>query len=96
MGRFLRHDVLDVMGPDPPCESAIIRAKDIPGHDRRHSAVSCAKMAALNDLSFGLWTPWAEGRTSSVVFARWRHVPSWRIRVNRLSAVAMQPYVKLL
>jgi len=37
-------------GPDPLCEWAIIRAKDIPGHDRRHSAVSCAKMAAYRSI----------------------------------------------
>jgi len=28
----------------PPCEGAIIRGKDKPGHARRHSAVSCAIM----------------------------------------------------
>jgi len=27
-------------GPDPPWEGAIIRGKDIPGHTRRHSAVT--------------------------------------------------------
>ena len=30
--------------------------KDMPGHARRHSAVSCAQMAELIDLPFGLWT----------------------------------------
>jgi len=28
----------------------------MPGHARRHSAISCAKMAELIDLPFGLWT----------------------------------------
>ena len=28
-----------------PCEGTIFRGKDIPVHARRHSAVSCAKMA---------------------------------------------------
>jgi len=46
----------------------------------------------------------AEGRISSIVFARWRqcahmerHVGgTWRIRLNRPSAAAMRSYVKLL
>jgi len=33
-----------------------IRGKDVPGHARRHSAASCAKMAEPIDLQFGLWT----------------------------------------
>jgi len=28
----------------------------MPGHARQHSAVSCAKMAEVIDLPFGLWT----------------------------------------
>jgi len=43
-------------GPDPACEGALIRGKDMPGHVRRHSAVSFAKTAELIDLTFGLWT----------------------------------------
>jgi len=47
---------------------------------------------------------WAEGSTSSIVFARWRqcalvggHIDATeRIRLNRPSAAAMRPYVKLL
>jgi len=47
---------------------------------------------------------WAEGSTSSVVFARWRQCAhmgrdigtAWRIRLNRPSAAAMQSYVILL
>ena len=41
---------------DPAWERAIIREKDMPMHNRRHSAVSCAKMAEPIDLSLGLWT----------------------------------------
>ena len=37
-----RKHVLD--GARPPCEGAI-RGKDMPGHARRHSSVSCANMA---------------------------------------------------
>jgi len=47
---------------------------------------------------------WAEGSTSSIVFARWRqcadmgwHIgATWRIRLNHLSAAAMRSYVILL
>jgi len=41
-------------------------------------------------LGCGLGLGWAEGSTSSIIFA------TWRIRLNRPSAAAMQPYVKLL
>ena len=43
-------------GLDPPCEGAIIRGNDIPGHAQRHSAVGYAKMAESIDLAFGLCT----------------------------------------
>jgi len=89
---------------DPPCEWAIIRGKDMPGHAQRHCAMSCAKMAEPIDLPFGLCTWWAEGSTSPIVFARWckcslmgGHIGSiWRIRLNHPSASEMWPYVKLL
>ena len=53
-------------------------------------------------LDYGLG--WAKESTSSIVFTSWRqcahmgrHISAtWRIRLNRLSAVAMQSYVKLL
>jgi len=46
---------------------------------------------------------WAEGSTSSIVFARWRqcahtggHIgTTWQIRLNRPTAAAMRSYVKL-
>ena len=40
-------------GADPLCEGPIM-GKELPGHSRRHSAVSCAKMAEPIDLPFGL------------------------------------------
>jgi len=43
-------------GSDPSCEGAIITGKDMPGHARRHSALSCAKMAEPIDLQFRLWS----------------------------------------
>jgi len=39
-----RKHVLDGC-PDPPCEWEIFTGKDIMGHVRPHTAVSCAKMA---------------------------------------------------
>jgi len=70
---------------DTSCEGAIIRGKDIPRHTRRHSAVSCAKMAEPIDLPFGLWTRVDRRKqklnrirqvapTCSLMRARWRHM----------------------
>jgi len=39
-----------------PCERAIFREKDMPGHAKRHYAVRCAKMAESIEMPFGLWT----------------------------------------
>jgi len=39
-----------------PCEYAIFKGNDMPGHARRHSAVSSAKMAESIEMSFALWT----------------------------------------
>ena len=65
-----RKYVLD--GSRSPCEEAIIRGKDMPGHER-HSAVSCAKMAELIEMSFGLWT--CVGRRKHVVHGgHWRNL----------------------
>ena len=87
------------MGLGPLFEGAIIRGRYMSGHARQHCAVSCAKMAEplICCLSCGLW--WAEGSTSSIVFARWLqctlmggHIGvAWQIRLNRTSAAAMRP-----
>ena len=56
----LRNHVLDGV-QTAPCKDAIFRAKDMPRDARRHSAFSCAKMAELIEIPFGLWTrvgPW--------------------------------------
>jgi len=84
-------------GPDPPCEGAIISEKDVPGHARWQSAVSCAKMAEPIDLRFGLWT--RVGRRKHKFNLIRQVAPtgtSHRIRLNRPSAAAMCPYVILL
>jgi len=44
------------MGQGSPWKVAFIKGKDMPGHVRRHSAVSCAKMAEPLNLPFGLCT----------------------------------------
>jgi len=55
----------------PPCKGEIIRGKDFPSTpDDSDTAVICAIMAEPIDLLFGLW---AEEKTSSIVFTRWRH-----------------------
>ena len=43
-------------GPGCPMRRGNFRGKDTPGHAQRHSAVSCAKMDELIEMSFGLWT----------------------------------------
>ena len=90
---------------DPsPWQREIIRGKDMPGYARRHSAMSCAKLAKSIDFPFGLWTQ--VGRIKKK-FNRIRQVapmcPHWRAHWRNLentieSSVcgAMQPYVKLL
>jgi len=77
-----------------PSEGAIFRGKDIPGHARLHSAVSCAKMAEVIEMPFRLWTR---------VGGPWKHVlggvrigATWRIPLNRPCAAAMRLFVKLL
>jgi len=37
-----------------PCEMAIFRGTDMPGHARQHSAVSYGKMAEPIEMQFGL------------------------------------------
>jgi len=76
----------------------------MPGHARRHSVMSCAKMAEPINFPFKLWTWVGQGSTSSVVFARFRQCDlmgehlgaTWRIGLKGPSAAAMRPYVKLL
>jgi len=35
-------------GPDDPCRGAVFTGKDMPGHARRHSTVSCATSGQSN------------------------------------------------
>ena len=57
------------------------------------SALSCAKTAESIDVPFGMWT--RVGARKHVLDGL--HIgANWRIRLNRLCAAAMRPYVKLL
>jgi len=55
-------------------------------------------------MAFGLWTQVGRRKHSSITFTRWHqcaqmggHIgATWRIQLNRPSAVAMRSYVKLL
>jgi len=88
----------------PPWEGAIMGERGARCEVYGLSAVSCAKTAEPIDLPFGLWSRWAEGSTSSIVFARWRqcahtggHIcATWQIGLNCPSAAAIRSYVKLL
>jgi len=42
-------------GPDPPCEGAIFMGKDMSGHVRQDSAMSCAKTTEQMERTSGLW-----------------------------------------
>jgi len=79
------HHVLDGV-QIAPCEWAIFRGKDMPGHPRRHSAVSCAKMAEPIETPFELWTP-----KGSMCYMGAHTGATWRIRLNRPCAAAMWP-----
>jgi len=61
------------MGSRFPLRKGNFMGKDIPGNGWRHSAVSCAKMAELIEMSFGLWT--CVGRRKHVVHGgHWRNL----------------------
>jgi len=68
-----------------PHEGAVFREKIMPGHARRHSAVSCAKMAEPIEMPFGSRTRVGQGSTFYM-----------GAQPNRLCEAAMRPYVKLL
>jgi len=59
------------MGADRPCEGAIFKGKNMPSHARRHSAVSCAKMAV--SIEVPTWT-WVGRRKDVLHGAYWRNV----------------------
>jgi len=61
-------------------------------------------MDDLINLPFSFWTQVSRRKHKLIVFARWHqcalnrgHIGvTWQIRLNRLFAAAMRPYVKLL
>jgi len=98
-----RNNVL-VVGPDPPHEGAIF-GKMVAHIVKYRDFLLWAVQKRLNRsiCRLGCRLRWAEGSTSSIVFAKWRqcahmggHIgATWRIWLNRLSAAAMRSYVKL-
>ena len=64
----------------------------MPGHARRHYAVSCAKMAKRIDMPFELWT-WVGPRKH--VLGRMHTGATWRIPLNRSCAAAMEPFCQI-
>jgi len=58
-------------------QGAIIRGKDMPGHHRRHSAMSCTKPLNRLICIFGLWTRvgWRKHNLYRI-FASCTNVPS--------------------
>jgi len=91
--------------PIPPPREGAIFGKGSPIVKYRHF-LPWAVQKRLNRLVslLGCGLGCAEGITTSIVFARWRqcdlpceHIgATWQIWLNRLSAAAMQSYVKLL
>jgi len=85
-------------GPDPPWEGAILRGKANHCEVHGHFAVICAKRLNRSICRLGCGLNWAEGYTSSIVFARWcqfalmgGHIAAtWRIRLNNPPAAAMR------
>ena len=68
------------------------RGKDIPGHARRQSSVSCAKTAELIEMQFWMLSGIGPGNQWIGV-----HIgTTWRIPLNCPCAAAMWPLVKLL
>jgi len=53
--------------------------------------MSCAKMAESIEMPLGCGLGWAKGSMCYMYIGA-----TWRIQLNRLSATAMRPYVKLL
>jgi len=83
-----RNHVLN--GDTNPREKGQFLGKGVPRHARRHSDVNCAKTAEPIEMPFGLWTRVSTKRHK---FNRIRKVaPTYRIRLNRPSATAIQPY----
>jgi len=70
-----RHVLYGTQIPRP--KGQLLGGKNVPGHARRHSAVSCVKIAKPIDLLFGLWT-WVDRRKHVQSYSPGgANVPSW-------------------
>jgi len=63
-----------------PYQGVIFLRKDVPGHARRHCAVSCAKMADRIEMPFGLWD--SGGPKDACNSNRWN--AHWRYLANTI------------
>jgi len=68
------------------------RSKDMPGHARQYSAMSCAEMAEPIEMQFGLWTLID---TMKHGYMEMHIGTTWRIRLNRPCSVAMLPFCQI-
>ena len=81
--------------PMPPWEGAILGERVAHCKVWGLSAMSCAETAESNHLPFGLWTRlgWAEGSTSSIIFARWSQCAHMGGHIWRHLANTIEPSV---
>jgi len=85
----------------PHAKGQLLGERTCPGM-RGDTDMSCAQMAEPIDLLFGLWTLVCRrkhkfSRICQVSPIMGGHIDAtWQIHLNRPSAVAMQPFVKLL
>jgi len=86
-----RNDVLDWVEIGP-CKGAIFEGKHMPTHGRRHSAVSCAKMAELIEMLFGLWI---QMDPRNHVLHGLHIGATWRIQLNRPCAAEIWTYCQI-
>jgi len=86
--------------PHPPWEGAILRGKGMSRHAGLHSDMNFVKTAEPIEMPFGLWTRVGRRKHKFNLIRQMApmclHGKIWRIRLNRLSATTMRPYVKLL
>jgi len=75
-----------------PCQWAIFRGKDIPGHAQPHSAVGCAKMAEPIEMPFGLSTRMGPRKH---LLDGINTDATWRIAMNRPCAAAMRLFCQI-
>ena len=80
-------------GVQRPTWRGNLSGKDMSGHARQHSVVSCVRSTEPIEMQFGLWT--LVGRRKHVLHDG--HIDTtWRVQLNHPCVMAMWPYIKLL